>query len=150
MSWRATIMLQKFLREWLSFLLPRMGGLLLALTLLAGRGISGTAPAQTVKNRDWACAACHREIYDRYLKTPMARASGPAIDGMLSIPADFVHQKSGVRYRIVSRDGQVYMTYERTGKTPDASLKGEERLLYFVGLRDSRTHFSLSARGLLV
>ncbi len=63
----------------------------------------------------------------------MARASGPAIDGMVSVPADFVHQKSGVHYRIVSRDGHVYMTYERAGKTPGAPLKGEEQLLHFVG-----------------
>jgi len=32
-------------------------------------------------NPDQACAECQQEIYNRYQKTPMARASGIAADG---------------------------------------------------------------------
>lgn len=58
---------------------------------------------RTVSDVDAVCASCHREIYERYRETPMARATGPALDGI--IPADFQHKSSGVHYRITSRDG---------------------------------------------
>jgi hypothetical protein len=31
---------------------------------------------------DAPCRGCHQQIYDRYEQTPMARASGRAIDGL--------------------------------------------------------------------
>jgi predicted CXXCH cytochrome family protein len=86
---------------------------------------------RTVAERDAVCASCHREIYDRYLATPMARASGAAIDGF--IPADFLHKASGVRYRIASRDGKVYLSYDRPAAAAGGALDGEVDLRYFLG-----------------
>ena len=108
-----------------------MGWLLLGCASATSLGIGGATPVQTAADRDAVCASCHREIYERYMKTPMARASGPAIDGM--IPADFLHKTSGVHYRITSRDGQVYLSYDRPSSAAGGALQGEEEMIYFVG-----------------
>jgi predicted CXXCH cytochrome family protein len=78
---------------------------------------------------DAVCAPCHREIYERYRATPMARASGRAGDEF--IPADFRHGASGVHYVIAERDGQVWMSYERDD--PLRPLNGREELRFFIG-----------------
>lgn len=93
---------------------------------------------------DAKCAPCHRAIYDRYKKTPMANASGPAIDGV--IPADFRHAASGIHYRVYEQSGKVWMSYEReepsrpTDAKPEAAevvafsgLRGSQELRYFIG-----------------
>jgi predicted CXXCH cytochrome family protein len=86
--------------------------------------VAFTAAAE---NPDIKCFACHREIYESYQATPMARASGAAIDGLL--PGEFTHALSGVRYRLFLRDGRAWLSYDRPGGT----LKGEQELSYFVG-----------------
>ncbi|HEU5352131.1 MAG TPA: tetratricopeptide repeat protein, partial [Terracidiphilus sp.] len=63
-----------------------------------------------------------------------ANSSGTALDGLM--PADFVHARSGVHYRIAERDGQVWLHFERQSPTAERSLNGERRLLYFVGSGD--------------
>ena len=80
---------------------------------------------------DAVCAACHRQIYDSWKRTPMAHASGPAAEGF--IPADFTHAVSGVHYRIDLDAGQVWLSYERPNAPPDRALKGRELLLYYLG-----------------
>ncbi len=67
----------------------------------------------------------------------MARASGPAADGFL--PASFHHEASGVSYKILERDGHVFLTFDREAATAqppgsdDGTLKGERELKYFLG-----------------
>jgi len=78
-------------------------------------------------NPDAACAGCHKQIYDSYQQTPMARASGNAVDGLL--PGEFTHAKSGVHYRLFLRDGRAWLSYEQ----PQRNLKGEQELEYFIG-----------------
>ena len=80
---------------------------------------------------DAACAGCHREIYDRYQRTPMARASGVATDALL--PGEFTHAASGVHYRLFLRDGRAWLSYDRPSAPPERSLKGEQELAYFIG-----------------
>ncbi len=75
-----------------------------------------------------ACAGCHSAIYNSYAKTSMAQASGSAIDNF--IPADFVHQKSGVHFRIYAEDGKVWLSFERQN---DLTVRGKRELLYYVG-----------------
>ena len=78
---------------------------------------------------DAVCAACHRDIYERYRITPMGHASGPAIDGF--IPADFVHKVSGVHYKVFQQDGRVWMSYQRDD--PARLLNGRTELRFFLG-----------------
>ncbi len=72
---------------------------------------SGSAGKGTAANPDERCAACHRAIVERYEKTPMARASGTAMDGL--IPADFRQATTGVEYRIEAVHGQAELLYSR-------------------------------------
>jgi Tfp pilus assembly protein PilF len=58
----------------------------------------------------------------------MAHASGPALDSL--IPADFVHQKSGVHYRIYAEDGKVWLSFERPN---EPEVRGKRQLLYYIG-----------------
>jgi len=58
----------------------------------------------------------------------MAQASGPTINNFF--PADFVHQKSGVHYRIYSDQGKVWLSFERPN---DSTVRGKRELLYYIG-----------------
>jgi predicted CXXCH cytochrome family protein len=80
---------------------------------------------------DRRCAACHAEIYTNWKKTTMSRGSGWARDGL--IPGSFAHERSGVNYRIDSKDGEAWLHYERTDLQPKGTLRGEERLVYYIG-----------------
>jgi predicted CXXCH cytochrome family protein len=106
-------------RSQLFSLLVLVGVSLLASTALAAQG------------PDQACARCHQKIFDSYKQTPMARASGLAVDGLL--PGEFTHAASGVRYRLFLRDGRAWLRYERPNASPQQALKGEQELSYFVG-----------------
>jgi tetratricopeptide (TPR) repeat protein len=77
---------------------------------------------------DQACAGCHSSIYESYVRTSMAKASGLAMDNL--IPADFVHKKSGVHYRIYVDDGKVWLSFERPN---DSEVRGKRQLLYYIG-----------------
>ncbi|MGB6192050.1 MAG: cytochrome c3 family protein [Terracidiphilus sp.] len=78
---------------------------------------------------DASCVPCHNAIYQRYRKTPMANASGPAAQGVLS--ADFTHTISGVHYTITQQGGRVWLTYTRND--PTRPLSGRRELRYFLG-----------------
>jgi tetratricopeptide (TPR) repeat protein len=58
----------------------------------------------------------------------MAHASGPATENLM--PADFVHGKSGVHYRIYTEGGRAWLSFERPG---DPAVIGRRQLLYFIG-----------------
>jgi predicted CXXCH cytochrome family protein len=75
-----------------------------------------------------ACAKCHSSIYESYMHTPMAHASGAATENL--IPADFTHRGSGVRYRIYAESGHTWLTFDREGSKP---LHGKRELLYYIG-----------------
>ena len=58
----------------------------------------------------------------------MARASGPARENV--IPADFVHSKSGVHYRVYSEPNHVWLDFDRPD---DPAVRGKRELLYYIG-----------------
>lgn len=91
-------------------------------TVLAGATAAAGDP-------DAACASCHRDLYEHYEKTPMANASGPAVDGYL--PGSFVHGPSGIHYKISEETGHVWLSYER--KDANRPLDGRQELRYFLG-----------------
>lgn len=104
----------------------------LAATIATSFGDSAPAPQSTsTQDPNAACAPCHRDIYERYRQTPMAKASGPAADGF--IPADFVHHASGVHYRITEESGRVWLNYMREPASVDRALDGRQELRYFLG-----------------
>jgi predicted CXXCH cytochrome family protein len=92
-------------------------------------------PRTLPPNPDAICIGCHKEIYEKYERTPMARGSGAAVDGLLQ--GGFLHAPSGIRYSVFLRYGKAWMSYDRdaTSGTPNeqTALHGEKQLIYFIG-----------------
>jgi Tfp pilus assembly protein PilF len=83
-----------------------------------------------------ACATCHREIYDRYLATPMARTSGPVTR---ETPGAFAHAASGFRYRVTGASFE----WAR------GDVHGSRELPFFVGSGATARSFVISDGGYL-
>ena len=101
----------------------------------SARAVPQLGTAGLPPNPDVICAGCHREIYEKYERTPMAPGSGPAVDGLQQ--GGFLHAASGIRYRVFLRDGTAWMSYDRDAGSdlPNerAAIHGERQLIYFVG-----------------
>jgi Flp pilus assembly protein TadD len=102
--------------------------LLRLLLLFAGIFIQVLHAVVPVKQADAACANCHAEIFKKYLNTPMANASGLAMDHL--IPGDFTNASSGTKYRIDAEDGAAWLDYDDPQSPP---AKGRLKLDYFLG-----------------
>ena len=100
---------------------------LLLVPLFANLQAAAVQPTP-VREADQACARCHEKIYQSYLTTPMANASGLASEKLR--PAIFVHSRSGTEYTISVRDQQGQLAYR---STKDPSISGQLRLDYFFG-----------------
>jgi hypothetical protein len=81
-----------------------------------------------------ACAACHKDIYQSYTVTPMARSSGRVgqDDFRENLNASqFRHEESEANYRISKdRDG-LWLLFDR--ESPEGDVRGRRRLDYFIG-----------------
>lgn len=84
--------------------------------------------ATPVRTADAVCSKCHEQIFQNYLGTPMANASGSAVSG--AIPGSFTDEVSGVEYSVFSKDGGVWLAYERPSSK---GLSGQQKLDYFLG-----------------
>ena len=84
--------------------------------------------ATPVRQADAVCAKCHAEIYRTYLATPMANASGRALEKLK--PDRFVHPASGVTYEVSNVEGKEELEYS----TPqDPAWPHAVVLSYFLG-----------------
>jgi predicted CXXCH cytochrome family protein len=109
-------------------MLPGTGRLFALLLLLLLCGTAYAFQASPVRVADAKCESCHKAIFQKYLSTPMARASGDAQENL--IPGAFVHSPSGVEYSVSNANGQPRLTF-RSRKDPHIS--GEYPLSYFLG-----------------
>ena len=91
---------------------------------------AGTKTGESAQ-QDAACVRCHAGIVASYARTPMARASGLAAEGVLT--GGFLHRPSGVRYDVEMRNGESTLSYERVAAGSGPALKGELTLRYFIG-----------------
>jgi predicted CXXCH cytochrome family protein len=86
---------------------------------------AGVSP---VRQADATCANCHRDIFEKYLTTPMANASGLAIDkfeaGALS------HKPSQVVYQLLVRNKQPMLSIQ---SARDPQVNQDHPLDYFLG-----------------
>jgi tetratricopeptide (TPR) repeat protein len=110
--------------------MPRFVPVLVTL-ITALLGIPGNAFAQKSDDPDLVCASCHRDIYTRYARTPMAQASGAAVDGL--IQGGFRHAPSGIDYRVFLRNDQAWLSFDRAATATQPALKGERQLIYYIG-----------------
>jgi tetratricopeptide (TPR) repeat protein len=118
----------------------RSGTVLLVVlgTALAAAAQTKAAPsvqASTAPAGSEVCTSCHADVYRRYSQTAMARASGPAAEGLIA--GEFEQAKTGTHYRIYSQDGRVWLSFDRE-RPP---LHGKRELLYYIGSgRRGRTY----------
>ena len=89
--------------------LPSAAIWLLLLPILMLTTATGNSQPSSVREADAKCAPCHAEIYRKYLATPMANASGLAAEQLH--PTTFVHQASGVEYKLSLLDGNAVLAY---------------------------------------
>jgi Flp pilus assembly protein TadD len=117
--------------------------LLLVCVLRAAAQQPASPPRATpVRESDAVCANCHKQIYDQYMSTPMANASGLAEQG--AIPGTYASPVSGVNYQIVQKDGAVWLAYGRPG---DKNLHGQQKLEYFMGSGNHARTYLYSING---
>ena len=88
-------------------------GLLAIASVAAGQEYAGSR----------ACAECHRQIYDSYRATAMARTSGIVESGSVS-PGEVRHGASGATYRIQSGEIMRYSV---------GPIQGARKMAYFIG-----------------
>jgi hypothetical protein len=119
-----------------------------ALLLSGGTFFHGNdaKPAQSMSGvpGSEACASCHTEIYNSYMKTVMAGASGPAEEGLIT--GEYRHKLSGVTYRVYQQEGRIWMSYERE---KESEFRGQRELLYFIGSGIKGRSYLLSVQGFL-
>jgi len=128
---------------------PRLLAGLLLIAFLPVERVAPTADAQSTPAGNTApgneaCASCHREIYNSYVKTVMATASGAAAEGLIT--GELRHKPSGVVYRVYQQDGRVWMSYERE---KESEFRGQRELLYFIGSAVKGRSYLFSERGFL-
>jgi tetratricopeptide (TPR) repeat protein len=98
------------------------------LTQLLATSLATELRPTPVREADAICAKCHAEIYRNYLTTPMANASGLAMEKLQ--PGTLVHSASGTEYKVMDGNGQGKLAY-RSLRIGDVS--GEMQLSYFLG-----------------
>jgi hypothetical protein len=97
-----------------------------------------------VQEADAACARCHEKIVRSYLDTPMANASGIALEKLH--PGTFTHAASGIEYTIAEHDHRGELAYRsRDGST----VTGDFPLSYFLGSGHLGTTYLYSLGGFL-
>jgi len=102
---------------------------LLAIIACCSTASAQQAPiASPVRSADAVCANCHREIFEKYLTTPMANASGQASEKFQT--GTLNHKPSGVTYQLFIRDGQPTLSIQSQRST---YANQEHQLDYFFG-----------------
>jgi len=116
-----------------------IGGSALFLSLWMTQG-SGAFLSEATKTSDYVgsstCARCHVDLARSYAATPMARSSGRLRGGELQEfleRGEFLHARSGVRYRLVKENAQYFMEFSRQASGGAPSIQGRRELAYFVG-----------------
>jgi len=98
--------------------------LILLMTTLHPASLSPTP----VRDTDAVCARCHAKIFDSYMTTPMANASGLATEKLRA--GTFVHSRSGMEYKVSLSDHHGELGY-RSVNVP--GVAGKLPLNYFLG-----------------
>lgn len=91
--------------SWWVATLMVMGSMLCGLPALVGQ----TQRAVPVREADAVCGRCHREIFESYLKSSMANASGLAEERLL--PGRYRDAPSGMEYAVGKDAGGVVLRY---------------------------------------
>jgi len=108
----------------------------LAVAMCVGVSANAQQPqvqvATAVSTADAGCGKCHKEILQSYLATPMANASGLAVDRLKT--GTFEHKLSGVQYTLSLEGTQPILSYKDLKQDPKApEIAARWKLEYFLG-----------------
>jgi tetratricopeptide (TPR) repeat protein len=116
-----------------------------ALLQASAGGLAQQPPADSVTSvasADAACNQCHANIFHNYLNTPMANASGRALEH--AIPGNFFHAASKVTYRFSVGDKSFWLTYA------GGESQTRQKLDYFMGSGHLGVTYLYSLNGYLL
>jgi Tfp pilus assembly protein PilF len=99
----------------------------------------------SVRDADAVCASCHRDIFTRYLRTPMANASGLAT--VHPIEGSFDQPSSGASYSIEIEKQSLWLIFKANGKD---GFEQRQRLDYFLGSGHLGVTYMYTIRGYLL
>jgi predicted CXXCH cytochrome family protein len=117
----------------------------LSILLLCGVAVTQVHAQPTpVRTADAACEQCHKKIFDNYLATPMANASGLAAD--LVKAGSLQQSATGVEYSISAEGSQVLLKFQQT----QPPLNGKRTLDYFLGSGHLGTTYLYQINGYLL
>jgi tetratricopeptide (TPR) repeat protein len=84
-----------------------------------------------------ACAQCHKDIFDSYLPTNMARAlslPGPLLQsGKLSLPITVFDDKLNRYFQVFAKDSDLYQAVYRYDKDGKTEYRETEKVSYVIG-----------------
>jgi len=109
---------------------------------LARQTSPSNAAVTSVYGVDAPCGKCHERIFQSYLQSRKANASGPAVDGVEA--GAFEHPASGVQYRVSLENKDVWLSYSRSGVD---TLNGKQKLEYFLGSGNHARTYLYSING---
>jgi tetratricopeptide (TPR) repeat protein len=95
---------------------------------LQEKAVTSSAPGHEPGAEVSACATCHAAIVASYAQTAMAKASGPAIDGLIT--GEFEQRKAGIIYRVYETYGNVWLSF---ASRRDPEVRGKRVLKYYIG-----------------
>ena len=96
----------------------------------------------TVASADAVCGQCHGDVLRKYLNTPMANASGRALDH--AVPGSSYNSASKITYRLFASDNAFWLSYTRTGSPT------RQKLEYFMGSGHLGVTYLYSINGYLL
>ena len=99
-----------------------------------------------------ACAACHAQIYESYLTTPMGRSSGRAGSGSFQeqmSASEFSHALSGVRYQVLKQRDGFTLAFSQRQSPAAPEIRGTQQLRYFIGSGNVGRSYLFSVMGFL-
>jgi predicted CXXCH cytochrome family protein len=90
--------------------------------------LAGAQDPTPVREADAQCAHCHAQIYRTYLSTPMANASGLALENLKTVR--YLHRPSNVTYSIMMEKGEATLVADDPAS---ANEPVRRPLSYFLG-----------------
>jgi hypothetical protein len=89
-----------------------------------------------------ACAACHRSIYDKYMRTAMGRSVTPARSGIPGEPARIQSEALDREFRVFSDQGDLYQS-ESQYKDGANVFEARHQLAFTIGSGENGISFAV-------
>jgi hypothetical protein len=120
-----------------------------ALLALAALATLRAAPPEATYVGSRVCAACHMDIYQRYLRTAMGRSVTNIDPGAFPAPATVSSDAFHRLYRVFARDGALYQSEAGFDGAGRKIFESEGKVEYAVGSGENGVTFLTRRKGFL-